>query len=343
METLSRLTNVWYSIFIREVLACGRPIPGYSIPRALPSSAVAANTRPKINIFDAESLFESADLEARTLLALRLDKRWCKSGSSTPNTDATVTTTSFKPLTDLPVENMFLLPGGRYLVLVHVDGLRLWDLQFPVPTAFHDVTSSPYLAETWLFDETTPATIFDTVFDAATRPAWGGKSSFFFSYCTKPCDGPILPLVNLFSLFCSAHYFISRTVSIVSLTHASLKLSNNDVDIDEGVQTTSSTSSRAFSLKREIILPSSLSPPRDSGVSTSGSINYGTLGRLIHMHSQFLIYESFAPIPIPRTEVGDNSPRDQYVGIEVLDWTNPDTIANTTLLVYPGPEVCSRS
>ena len=126
-------------------------------------------------------------------------------------------------------------------------------------------------------------------------------------------------------------------MSVVSLSHASLKQSNNDVDIDDDTDTPSSTA-RAFSLKRQIIIPSSLSPPRDSGVSTSESVNYGSLGGLLLMHGQFLIFESFAPIP--RTNVGDNAPIIQYVGIEILDWMNPDTIANTTLLVYPGPEVC---
>ncbi|KLO18233.1 hypothetical protein SCHPADRAFT_125802 [Schizopora paradoxa] len=201
LETLSRLTNVWYSIFIREVLACGRPIPGYSIPRVLPSSVDASETRRKFSILEAESLFESVDLEARTLLALRLDKKWCKSGSSTPNTDATVTMASFDPLSTLPVTNMFLLPGGRYLVLVHVDGLRLWDLGFPTSSIFREISSSPHLVETWLFDESARNAVFNSVFDAAATSAWGGNMNIYFSYCTEPSTGQNSPYVDYFLLF----------------------------------------------------------------------------------------------------------------------------------------------
>lgn len=126
---------------------------------------------------------------------------------------------------------------------------------------------------------------------------------------------------------------------MVSLSHASLKLWNNDVNIDVDIDATSSPASRAFNLERDILLPPSLPPPRDSGVPPGTSVNYGTLGRLLHMHSKFLLFESFAPIPTTNANSTNNRPRDQYVGIEVLDWSNPETMSNTTLLVYPGPEV----
>ena len=132
--------------------------------------------------------------------ALRLDKKWCMSGSSTPNTDTTVTTTSFHPSSTLPVTNMFLLPGGRYLVLVHVDGLRLWDLGFPVSSLFRDKPTSPHSVETWFFDAPTQDAVVKAVLDAASKPAWGGKSNFNLSYCTEPSDGQTSPYVILFFL-----------------------------------------------------------------------------------------------------------------------------------------------
>ncbi len=190
------------------MLACGRPIPGYSIPRNLPLSVDSERPHRRISTVHAEGLFESADLEARTLLALRLDKRWCKSGSSTPNADTAVTTTTFDPLSTSPFTNVFLLPGGRYLVLVHTDGLRLWDLGFSVSSAFRNIASTPSMMETWLFNKLNAGAAFNVACDAATRSPWGGKARFIFSYCTEPSDVQTVPFVDLYT----DSYFLVLTI-----------------------------------------------------------------------------------------------------------------------------------
>ena len=91
--------------------------------------------------------------------------------------------------------------------------------------------------------------------------------------------------------------------------------------------------SGTFSIEHVVLLDKSLAKP--VGLERGGECrdgHYGHLGKLLHMHSPFLAFESFAPsISAVQSH--------QYVGIELLRWDDRDVMENTTLLIYPGQQV----
>lgn len=144
MEMLTHVRSVWNSIFKRELLDSGRPIPGCSFsftPRSLSLCGVVSEEDICAKLTDAPfddallDLVESWDLEARTLHALRLEKRWKAALAESKSADmkfgrhpVSLRSNFHAPF---PVHDLFLLPGGRFAVTVHKDRLQCWDLSFP--------------------------------------------------------------------------------------------------------------------------------------------------------------------------------------------------------------------
>lgn len=145
MEMLSHFRSVWYNIFKLEVLDFGRPIPGCSIalsprPLGFPGLGQAKEYLEEDDgqerlRYALSEMVRSRDFEARTLHALRLERRWaaavaeCKSRHMKFGRHPTSKQWSFR----IPgsVHGFFLLPGGRYAISVGHKVIRCWDLGFP--------------------------------------------------------------------------------------------------------------------------------------------------------------------------------------------------------------------
>lgn len=139
----THIRSVWHVFFTRELLDSGRPIPGcVSVfsPRLLTLISGETEECPNGRCSGSgnDALYElqsSCNFEARTLLALRLEKRWkavlaeCRNLGMRFGRHPVSTRWDFH----LPyrVQALFILPGGRYAVTVHQNQLQCWDLGFP--------------------------------------------------------------------------------------------------------------------------------------------------------------------------------------------------------------------
>lgn len=91
---------------------------------------IALSQSSKANFYD---FAEACDLELRTFYALRLEKHWHYSDAYC-NCRTFVLESHSKSVTNSALsatQDIFLLPGGRYLVTVHEGELDCWDLGFP--------------------------------------------------------------------------------------------------------------------------------------------------------------------------------------------------------------------
>lgn len=337
MEALSHVCAVWHALFSRNVLKCGRPVPGFAFaptPRLAQLIALEPPTHALDIDHDASSfecdpareLVESSDLEARTLHALRLEKYWSTSTSSPspssitrPNTPATRTRTFTTPTL---AHDIFLLPGGRFVVSSHADRLLCWDLGVPHPLTGAAAATrcvGEWVLSRALADDKTSTMV---CMDAHAPVRWRDASSVHFVLC------PDIPPSWSFET-------PKRTCKVLSVRSDPLR--------DPGAGPSYDRSPLAspvpffhcedlLELPNELPTPVYMDSPEMVGVWGPQRFARGRLGELLYAHGPFLFFASYVP-----SEGNDETEVSlQYAGIEVLD--RRDT-SKTTLFEYPDPQV----
>ncbi|KAH8109480.1 hypothetical protein DFH11DRAFT_1627638 [Phellopilus nigrolimitatus] len=346
LESLSHVRNVWHSIFRREVVEPGRPIPGYSFsitPRLL---ALFGLSESDLSVLSSAplndsylDLIEASDLEARTLHALRLEKHWKRTtpelGMCGLAAGAHSASRSFSFRTLETIREVFLLFGGRYVVTVHSDRLRCWDIGFPRPSNQDlNVLNIAKKSQTarcvgeWVL----PSDIgqFTSLMDASEPSNWQFDNSAYFAVCP----------VNDVSW--SEHDdSASRTCSVLSVRYDPLRAPGVLPFNPDGSPSNSPVP--AFSHEVSIRLPNILRTPvytnRAEPVPAHRFGN-GKLGSLIHAHGSLLFFASYVrPAETPNEEGPNGASAARYAGIEVIDWSRPHSPLKSVLLEYPDPQV----
>ncbi|THH01731.1 hypothetical protein EW145_g6861 [Phellinidium pouzarii] len=352
LETMSHVRSVWSTIFMREVIETGRPIPGYSFhatPRLLSLCGLSKDDSSPFSIApqsnDYLDFIESSDLEARTLHALRLEKRW-KAITANPSELRNVsafgthpTSKSFEFNSVEPVCEVFLLPGGRYVVSTHHDRLRCWDLG--LPQLFRQDQDSDQLVKNhqaarcvgeWILPNDMDH--FTSLMDAREHTNWQRDSSVCIAICSN--NEPV------WSATTSA---IPRHCAIVSTTYDPLRAPS--IFPFDAQENTLNSPVSVFSDECSILLPTILPtpmyllqagepvPPEKYGPQRFAC---GKLGNLIHVHGHLLFFASFIP-PTPNAEGMDDGSilSARYVGIEAIDWTVSGHV-KSALLEFPDPQ-----
>ncbi|KAL5521117.1 hypothetical protein ACEPAG_9039 [Sanghuangporus baumii] len=373
LEALSRVRAVWRALFERDVLTCHRPIPGLSFtptPRLLQLCALDSSSESLDNaeFYDdkydvTRELIEASDLEARTLHALRLDKSWNTSTTSiatscltpnVPNTEASKSRLrTFQ--TPSPVLDIFLFPGGRFVVSLHADRLRCWDLGVPHASGSGKLQDLPVAsvgcAGEVVFSHTLPNAkmCMDTRPGASSVSFNGRHKEYSISFALIP---DIVP--SWHSDDPSSVKNQKRTCEILSVRLDPLRsspLGSFDAhDAAPGSATGSPFATPVPLILHEALvsLPELLPTPSypEGSVSAQTMVgeqwgpqrfSRGKLGKLLLVYGSVMFFESFVPPePVEGGEEEERGPR--YVGIEVLDWNEP---TNTVLYEYPDPQVGS--
>ncbi|KAI5119233.1 hypothetical protein M0805_002158 [Coniferiporia weirii] len=350
MEMLSHVRDVWFRVFKREVVELGRPIPGYSFfitPRLLSLFGFSEDDFPALlnstQGNDCLEFIESSDLEARTMHALRLDKRWKSTATGLRSEVVTVgapaASRSYAFQTLEAIREVFLLPGGRYVVTVHQDRLCCWDLGFP--RAFQqgqdkDVRKSRAARCVGEWVVPSNATHSTIITDASEHSNWQSDSSVRFAIFPdgEPSWGESNCLISRVCTVLSARYDPLRSPGIISFGAQGSPF-NSPVPAfsDEGSLALPDVLPTPVYSRRpnEPALPEEYGPHRFAN---------GKLGSLLHMHNNLLFFASFIP-PAPIAEEADaeSGTLARYAGIEVMDWTSGSAAAKSALLEYPDPQL----
>ena len=125
------MRSVWFDILLRETIQSGRPLPGHAAKR-IPTEFDNPNfsRTSYLEFHNKLAHLEAQDLEERTHFALWLDNRW-GGGESIGGSSGVCMSSSFDFRTDATVRDIFIIPGGRFLVTAHDSELRCWDAGFP--------------------------------------------------------------------------------------------------------------------------------------------------------------------------------------------------------------------
>ncbi|KAL5483485.1 hypothetical protein ACEPAI_8717 [Sanghuangporus weigelae] len=373
LEALSRVRAVWRALFERDVLTCHRPIPGLSFtptPRLLQLCALDSSSESLDNpeFYDdkydvTRELIEASDLEARTLHALRLDKSWNTSTTSiatsglTPNVPNIKTSESHLRTfqTPSPVLDIFLFPGGRFVVSLHADRLRCWDLGVPHASSSGKLQDLPVTSVRCAGEAVFSHILSNAMMCMDTHPGAssvsvnGRHKEYSISFALTP---DVVP--SWHSDDPSSAKNEKRTCEILSVRLDPLRsspLGSFDVhDAAPGSATGSPFATPVPLFLREAVvsLPELLLIPSypEGSVSAQTMVgeqwgpqrfSRGKLGKLLLVYGSVMFFESFVPPePVEGDEEGERGPK--YVGIEVLDWNEP---AKTVLFEYPDPQVGS--
>lgn len=331
-EALTHVLNVWHNIFVREVIKCGRPIPGYSFfptPRLLQLFSPSADCICE----PSRDIVEASDLEARTLHALRLDKHWKFSLNQPGFTELE----SFQHTHQLvtPASNVYLLPGGRFVITTHQDRTLCWDLGFPRSSEqrrSQDERLKVRCVGDWVFPRALVDQKYTARLETCLHMDWRTDCAVHLALCEDAIESD------------------SRSCIVLSVRsdplHASGLPLQATLPIDESGSPFASPVP-FFNKVGSFILPSTLPQPRypspvkegDPEPPTSGPYGpqrfaNGKLGKLLHVSESYLFFSSLVP-------------REDdvllYCGIEVLDWRSSDPGSQSVLLEYPDPQVRFRS
>ncbi|KAL5532297.1 hypothetical protein ACEPAF_5866 [Sanghuangporus sanghuang] len=370
LEALSHVRAVWRALFERDVLTCHRPIPGLSFtptPRLLQLCALDSSSEsldnPEFYYDDkyhvTRELIEASDLEARTLHAVRLDKSWNTSATSiatakpTPNAKTSESRQrTFQ--TPSPVLDIFLFPGGRFVVSLHADRLRCWDLGVPhasSPGKFQDLpVASVRCAGEAVFSHILPNArmSMDTRPGASSVSVNGRHKEYSISFALIP---DVVP--SWHSDDPSSAKNQKCTCEILSVRLDPLRsspLGSFDGHVAAGSASGSPFATPVPLFLREAVvsLPELLTTPSypEGSISAQTMVgeqwgpqrfSRGKLGKLLLVYGSVMFFESFVSSgPAEGDEEEERGPK--YVGIEVLDWNEP---TNTVLFEYPDPQVGS--
>lgn len=356
MEALSRVRTVWHALFARDVLKPGRPVPGFSFtptPRLMQLFALDPAHASDEDMYhtefaaerpdEARELIEASDLEARTVHALRLEKYW----TTATVTDSNIPSYSLKNTVDVessdshlrtfhtptPVRDVFLLPGGRFVVSAHADRLRCWDLGVPyVHSPDSNKTRNSHavrcVGEWILLSSTREANNMTIRMDAhAPRVYRRDSSSVCFALCSD-----IIPS------WAFASRESVRTCKILSVRLDPLRSST--FDLHQGLMGSPFTSPVPFFRREAVVCLPSILPvpayPENTNISNDSEWSpqrfaRGKLGEMLCVYGSLMFFASYVP---PATDGEDEGPR--YAGIEVLDWNEP---TKSVLFEYPDPQV----
>ena len=370
LEALSHVRAVWRALFERDVLTCRRPIPGLSFtptPRLLQLCALDASTEDldrlefcddKYNV--TRQLIEASDLEARTLHALRLDRSWNGSATSiatsvpTPDvSDASGTSESRlrKFQTPSPVFDIFLFPGGRFVVSLHADRLRCWDLGVPHASRSGKVqVAGVRCAGEVVFSHVLPnATMcMDTRPGASSVTVSGRHKEYSISFALIP---DVVP--SWHSDDPSGAKSQKRSCEILSVRLDPLRSSpfasfeSHDTASGSVSGSPFATPVPVFLREAVVSLPDILPTPSypEGSISAQTMVgeqwgphrfSRGKLGKLLLVYGSLMFFESFVPPEHAEGEEEEEERPPRYAGIEVLDWNEP---TNTVLFEYPDPQV----
>ncbi|KAL5504944.1 hypothetical protein ACEPAH_7607 [Sanghuangporus vaninii] len=368
LEALSHVRVVWRALFERDVLTCHRPVPGLSFtltPRLLQLCALDSSSESLDNpeFYDdkydvTRELIEASDLEARTLHALRLDKSWNTSATSTVTANPTLSIPNAKTSesrqrtfqTPSPVLDIFLFPGGRFVVSLHADRLRCWDLGVPHANSSGKLQDLPVTsvrcAGEVVFSHNLPNTrmCMDTRPGASSVSVNGRHKEYSISFALIP---DVVP--SWHSDDPSSAKNQKRTCEILSVRLDPLRSSSFDIhDVVPATGSPFATPVPLFLREAVVSLPGVLPTPSypEGSISAQTMVgeqwgpqrfSRGKLGKLLLVYGSVMFFESFvSPGPAEGDEEEERGPK--YVGIEVLDWNEP---TNTVLFEYPDPQIGS--